>query len=112
MNIEQRILNLESRLDSLQASFIQAQRNQVPITAKTDDAVSGVERLTPYTETKTAYIDDTEIIFENVTEGNLSVYVKDSEGNYPNYTVERMGDRVTVHFEPLEYVTTVTISLS
>ena len=111
MSIEERLLSIESRLDSLQTSFIQAQRNQVPITAKTDDAVSGVERLTPYTEIKTAYIDDTEIVFEGVAEGNLTVYIKDSEGNYPNYTVERMGDRVTVRFEPLENETTVTISI-
>ena len=73
---------------------------------------SKIEDVTPYTDTQTAYIGDTEIVFEGVAEGNLSVYVKDSEGNYPNYTVERMGDRVTVHFEPLEYVTTVTISIS
>lgn len=70
-----------------------------------------VDEITPYTATQTAYIDDTEIVFEEVKEGNLSVYVKDSEGNYPDYTVERAGDRVTVRFEPLENETTVTISI-
>ena len=70
-----------------------------------------ITEITPYTATQTAYIDDTEIIFEGIKEGNLSVYVKDSEGNYPDYTVERAGDRVTVRFEPLENETTVTISI-
>lgn len=70
-----------------------------------------VESMTPYTETKTAYILDTEVTFENVPAGNLTVYIKDSEDNYPNYTIERIQDRVTVHFDPLEYVTKVTISI-
>lgn len=64
-----------------------------------------------YTDTKTAYLGDTEITFDSVPSGNLSVYVTDAEGNYPNFTAERTGDRITVRFEPLEYVTTVTISI-
>ena len=68
-------------------------------------------KLTPYTETKTAYIDDTEIIFENVPNGNLTVYVKDSEGMYLYCTAERVGDMIKVYFEPLEYIATVTISI-
>lgn len=68
-------------------------------------------RVTPYTVTKNAYIDDTEVIFTDVPDGNMSVYVKDNEGNYPAYTVERTGNIVTIHFEPLETVTTVTISV-
>ena len=36
MNYEVEINKLNARLDNLQQSFIQAQKNQVPITAKTD----------------------------------------------------------------------------
>ena len=64
-----------------------------------------IEAATPYTETKTAYIDDTFMVFTNVPSGNLTVYFDKP------YTVERDADRVTVKFEPLEEVTTITISI-
>jgi len=38
MNYEFEINKLNARIDNLQQSFIQAQRNQVPITAKADTA--------------------------------------------------------------------------
>ena len=66
--------------------------------------------VTPYTESKTAYIDDTEVTFADVPQGNLTVYFE-SNGGYPNYNVSRNGDRVTITFEPLEYIGTVTISV-
>lgn len=66
-----------------------------------------VEAVTPWSETKTAYIDDTEITFTNVPKGNMSVYV----GGVNHTLFERDGDRVTVKFEPLEEVTEVTISI-
>lgn len=71
-----------------------------------------IEDLTPYTVAKTAYIEDTEIAFTDIPDGTMSVSVKDTEGNYPNYTTERTSDKVTIHFsEPLSKVTTVTISV-
>lgn len=109
MNIEQRLTNLESRLDSLQASFIQAQKNQVPVTAKTDDAVSGVERLTPYTETKTAYYLEKEKTFYDVPNGNLTVYFDNYNGSY---SVSRIANRVTVSFDTLTESTNITISVN
>lgn len=69
------------------------------------------DTLKPYTATKTAYIGDSEVEFMDTPEGNLSVYIKDSEGNYPSYTVERISDRIRVLFKPVEYVTEVTISI-
>lgn len=75
------------------------------------DMLNDISRITPHTYTKTAYIGDSEVVFSNVPEGNLSVYIKDSEGNYPSYTVERISDRIRVSFEPVEYVTEVTISI-
>jgi hypothetical protein len=55
--------------------------------------------------TKTAYIDDTECVFTGIPTGNMTVYC-----SVP-HTVERDSDRVTVHFEPLEEVIEVTISI-
>lgn len=75
------------------------------------ESTKKIDEITPYTLTKTAYIDDTELVFTDVPDGNMSVFVKDSEGNYPSYTVERSGDRVTVSFEALKQITTVTISV-
>lgn len=65
------------------------------------------EAITPWTASKTAYIDDTSVSFENVPNGNMSVYV----GGVNHSLFERDGDRVAVHFEPLEEVTEVTISI-
>lgn len=42
---EARIKAIEERLDSLQASFLQAQKNQIPITVKTDENSSKVVEL-------------------------------------------------------------------
>ena len=61
--------------------------------------------MIPTTLSKTAYIDDTEVTFENVPQGNMTVYC-----TVP-HTVERDGDRVVVKFEPLEEVKEVTISI-
>ena len=63
------------------------------------------EAITPKQFTKTAYIEDTEVVFSGVPTGNMTVYC-----SVP-HTVERDGDRVTVKFEPLEEVTEVTISI-
>jgi hypothetical protein len=109
MDIKKRVSNLEKLVDSM----IKSMNNQK---FYTDTDISGLRKgvfdVTPYTETKTEYIGDTEIVFDVWTEGNLSVYVKDSEGNYPDFTVKRMSDRITVAFEPLENVTTITISIN
>lgn len=73
---------------------------------------SAVDAITPYTVTETGYIGDTEVVFENIKDGELTVYVEDEEGNYPEYTVQRSNDTIVVSFtEPLEYITTVTISI-
>lgn len=64
-----------------------------------------IEAITPYKETKTAYIGDTEVTFYTDVTGNLTVY-------FPyEYTVERLTDRIIITFEPLEEVTDITISI-
>lgn len=108
MDILTRLENLENFVFALSEKI---DRNQFYNDADTAGARQSISNITPFEETKTAYIDDTEIVFEGVKEGNLSVYVKDKDGNYPDYKVERAGERVTVYFEPLKSITTVTITI-
>ena len=103
--MEERIKRLEVQLASLQAAFIQAQKNQVPITGKVDDTASKVTEITPTTITKTASIDDTSVTFEGVPNGNMTVYCP------VNYTSTRDGDRVLVEFDALTEVAEITLSI-
>ena len=65
-----------------------------------------IEAITPYTETKTAYIGDTEITFyDTPATGNLTVYCPG------NYHVDRLVDRIFITFDELEEVTEITISI-
>lgn len=66
------------------------------------------EAITPWTASKTAYIDDTSVTFYEVPTGNVTVYIGGYSGNY---TVNRVQDRLTVEFEPLTEATEVTINI-
>lgn len=108
MTIEKRLENLENLVNALMKKI---DNNKFYTDADISGNRQSISNITPYTETKTAYIGDTEITFSGVKEGNLSVFLKNDNGDYPNYTIERNNDTLTVYFEPLEYVTTVTISI-
>ena len=108
MNYEVEINKINARIDNLQQSFIQAQRNQVPITAKVDNTASDVKQITPYTETKTAYYGEKEKAFYNVPQGNVTVFFSNYDGDY---SVNRISDRVTVAFDALAGQTDITISI-
>ena len=104
MTIEQ----LEKRVAQLEQLVLQIAKGNVNTIGKVDDTSNRVTAITPYTETKTAYIGDTEVVFENVPSGNLSIFGLLSR----LYKVERDSDKVTITlFEPLEDVTEVTISI-
>ena len=107
MSIENRVSKLEMEMKNLQLAFDSMQRRQVNTTGKVDDTSNKVEQITPYTETKTAYIGDTEVVFTNVPQGNLSVYFDTPT----DYSVERTKDAIAVTFDALDEVTTVTISI-
>ena len=109
MDIYTRVENLEKLVDSL---IEKTNNDKFYQDADNAGMRQGILDVTPYAETKTAYIGDTEIVFENVPIGNLSVFVEDSEGNYPDFTIDRAGGIITVTFAPLEYVTTITISIN
>ena len=72
---------------------------------KTIGLQAQIDAITPYKETKTAYIGDTEITFYGVPEGNVTVYFNKL------YEMEKDCDRITLHFEELEEVAEVTISI-
>lgn len=112
MNVEHEIKDLKQKVANLQQIVMQTARNNNPVVEQIDSMAGTVKMLTPYTETKTAYLGDTEVSFTDVPSGNLSVYVTDENGNYPDFSVDRNGDTITVYFEPLEYITKITISIS
>lgn len=107
MTLKDKVNQLESRLNNLQNAFLQSQKNQVPVTAKTDDTASKVVEITPWTASKMAYIDDTSVSFGNVPQGNVNAFV--GGVNYANF--ERLDDRIIVKFESLTEAKEVTINV-
>lgn len=109
MDYEHEINQIKKQLANLQDAFIQAQRNQVPLTAKTDNTAVKVEAITPYTDTKTAYYGEKEKTFYGVPDGNVSVFFSNFNGIYSVY---RSADRLLVIFETaLTGTTDITISI-
>ena len=81
------------------------------INVQTRQNTNEIQELTPYIETKTAYIDDTEIIFENVPAGNVLISAVNKEGYSVNALYSREESKVIVTFEPLEDVTNITLTV-
>jgi hypothetical protein len=83
-----------------------------PIEARLNTMSQKIRDLTPYVETKTAYIDDTEIIFDEAREGSVLVSAIDSNGDSVDSLYKREDGKIIVSFlKPIELVTTVTISI-
>ena len=111
MNYEYEIQNLKEKVANLQQTVIQMGKNTAPFESKAESAANEVKAITPYTETKTAYIGDTNCGFNTPTDGNVSVFF---DKNVNGYRVEKdyYARRIVVVFdEPLEEVTEVTISI-
>lgn len=70
---------------------------------------TSVEELTPYTETKTAYYNESEKTFYNVPEGDISVFFDNYNGDY---SINRVVDRVIVSFDTLQQSTNIIISVN
>ena len=104
MDIETRLKNLENLVDYLSKMVT---NNKHYTDADIAGTRQNISAITPYTETKTAYIGDTEVMFTNVPQGNLSVYFDTPT----DYSVERTKDAIAVTFDALDEVTTVTISI-
>lgn len=106
--LEKRLSNLENLVNYLSEQITNIKQYS---DADMAGARQGISNVTPTTYTKTAYIGDAGVVFDNVPSGNLSVFVVDELGNIPDYMVTRT-DYVKVVFpEPLNRVTTVTISI-
>lgn len=103
---------LTQRLEKLEQSFYASRSREVDNTYRSEDALNKADALTPYTETKTGYIGDTEVEFEPPKDGNVSVFFDKNVGSYrlvKNYYARKM---MVIFDNPLEEVTQVTISIS
>jgi len=67
-----------------------------------------IDDITPYTETKTAYYNESEKTFYGVPKGNVEVFFDNYNGQY---TISKVVDRVTVKFDVLSQPTNITISI-
>ena len=103
MTLEKRVENLENLVNSLI-------KTRATDKMYTDADINGtrqsVAQITPTTFTKTAYIDDTEVVFAGVPSGNLSVYADNLA-----YQIERTADTVRISFEALSEMKNITISI-
>lgn len=101
ISVEIENTDLQSQIDALTNSVSIQQ-------TKIDNLNNSVEELTPYTETKTAYFNESEKTFYNVPEGNITVFFDNYDGDY---SINRVSDRVTVSFDTLTQETNITISV-
>lgn len=108
MELEQRITKLENLVSALIADI---NRKDSYTNADVNGVRTVVSNITPYMESKKAYIGDTSCIFNNVREGNVTAYMVTDSGLAMPTTIVRSGDSVVVSFEKLEEVATVTISV-
>lgn len=112
MNYEYEINKIKAQLQNLQEIVLRMSRSNTEEVSAREQTTAQVDSLTPYTETKTAYIGDTNCGFNTPTDGNVSVFF---DKNVNGYRVEKdyYARRIVVVFdEPLEEVTEVTISIS
>ena len=100
--MEERLTNLENLVYAL---IKRIDNDKFYSSADVGGVRKSVSDVTPYKETKTAYIGDTEVTFYNVPEGNVTMFFDKP------YTMEKVADRITLHFEELEEVTEITISV-
>ena len=80
-------------------------RDTDKFTAKSEALQEQIDSITPYTNTKTAYIGDTEVVFYTENKGNITVYFDKP------YTMEKLSDRIILHFDELDEVADITISI-
>ena len=112
MNYEKEIKDLRKQLNNLQDAFLTSIKNNTSVVDKVDTTANQVVSITPFTESKTVGIQDTECIFTDVDkEGSLTTTVKTESGEYLPFTVERSRNRIRVSFDSLNEVATVTISI-
>lgn len=80
--------------------------------AHIDQLGKQAEAATPWSQVKEASHGESEVTFDDVPEGVLTAFVKDSEGRYLDYTIDRVDGTVIVYFEPLDYAAEIKISIN
>lgn len=109
MDIETRLTNLENLVNGLIKNMNQ---HNLYVDADINGCRQGIAEVTPWTDTETAYIGDTEVVFSDVPAGNMNIYFDVHDGSYrPTFSVERVADVVIVSFDELEIPATVTLSI-
>lgn len=112
ISIELENSDIQSQIDIISANLITQQSQIENISDSVDELNNTVETITPYTAEKAGYVGDTEVLFEDVPDGIITVSAENSEGNSIECEAKKSGNDVVVTFEPLEYVTTISISIS
>ena len=105
MDISTRIDNLENLVNGLIEDI---NRIKFYLDADIAGCRQNIEEVTPYTKSLRAYYRETEKVFYNVPEGNVTVFFDNYSGAY---SVKRIEDRLIVSFDALEQETKITISI-
>lgn len=109
MTVEQRLSNLENLVNALSKKI---DNNKYYTDADINGNRKSVSDITPYTESKTAYIDDEYVTFDIAKDGNISVYMVDGDGQNVPCMFERMAnEQIRVSFAKRDSLATVTISI-
>lgn len=108
MTVEQRLSNLENLVNALSKKI---DNNKYYTDADVNGNRKSVTDITPYTETKTAYIDDEYVTFDIAKDGNISVYMVDGDGQNVPCSFEQINGQIKVSFEKRNSLATVTISI-
>ncbi len=105
---ENPVVSVEFNNVDVQAQIDQIAQEQTTQATAIDDLTTQVSEITPYSDKKTAYIDDTEVVFTSVPSGALLVSF--SNGN-TSYSISREDGVLTVGFAPFDEVVEVTITV-
>lgn len=106
--LEKRLANLENLVDYLSKQITNHKQYSDADMAGARQSISQIE---PTTYTKTVGIGETEVTFTDIANGNISVFIEDNEGKFPPFDMDKSGNILTVYFEPLENVATITVSI-
>lgn len=89
-----------------------AESNQNGAKLDTEEAViNRIEKKIPKTQTKKAYIFESECVFDKFYDGTYMVSVISETGAYIPSELSMTSNKITVKFEPLKEVATVSITV-
>lgn len=99
-------VNVENGIVTMMTPYVDSRNFEM-----VDNLDRQITEAEPYTVTQSVSCGDTEVVFEDVPEGILSVSIVDSEGESIVPFYKRDGNDVIVAFESLTYAADVTISV-